>query len=75
MVKLRSPLARRYGHDLVNRYEISVTDDHGHVSFLVVIIVLFFPHSRLAHKTFGMNNMTGATSRARSAYFSRLGVV
>jgi hypothetical protein len=47
LVKLKSSLRKFYGrhHDLVDRYGISVTNDHGYVP-LVVNISRFFPHSR-----------------------------
>jgi hypothetical protein len=47
LVKLKSSLWKFYGrhHDLVDRYGISVTNDHGYVP-LVVNISRFFPHSR-----------------------------
>jgi hypothetical protein len=48
LVKLKSSLRTFYGdhHDLVDRYGISVTNDHGYVP-LVVTISWSFPHSRL----------------------------
>jgi hypothetical protein len=48
LVKLKSSLRKFYGrhHDLVDRYGISVTNDHGYVPF-VVSISRSFPHSRL----------------------------
>ena len=47
LVKLKSSLRKIYGrhHDLVDRYGISVTNDHGYVP-LVVSTSRFFPHSR-----------------------------
>jgi hypothetical protein len=47
LVKLKSTLRKIYGrhHDLVDRYGISVTNDHGYVP-LVVSTSRFFPHSR-----------------------------
>ena len=48
LVKLKSSLRKFYGrhHDLVDRYGISVTNDHGYVP-LVVNTSLSFPYSRL----------------------------
>ena len=48
LVKLKSSLRKFYGrhHDLVNRYGISVTNDHGYAS-PSVNTSLSFPHSRL----------------------------
>jgi hypothetical protein len=48
LVKLKSSLRKFYGrhHDLVDRFGISVTNDHGYVP-LVVNTFRFFPHSRL----------------------------
>jgi hypothetical protein len=46
LVKLKSSLRKFYGHhhDLVDRYGISVTNDHGYVP-LVVNTSRSFPHS------------------------------
>jgi hypothetical protein len=48
LVKLKSSLRKFYDrhHDLVDRYGISVTNDHGYVP-LVVSISRSFPHSGL----------------------------
>jgi hypothetical protein len=48
LVKLKSSLRKFYGdhHDLVDRYGISFTNNHGYVP-LVVTISRSFPHSRL----------------------------
>ena len=48
LVKLKSSLRKIYGrhHDLVDRYGISVTNDHGYVP-LVVSTSRSFPHSWL----------------------------
>jgi hypothetical protein len=48
LVKVKSSLRKFYGrhHDLVERYGISVTNDHGYVP-LVVNTSRFFPRSRL----------------------------
>jgi hypothetical protein len=47
LVKLKSSLRKLYGrhHDLVDRYGISVTNDHGYVP--LVNTSQSFPHSRL----------------------------
>jgi len=43
---VKSSLRKFYGrhYDLVNRYGISVTNDHGYVQFAVIIIPIS-PHS------------------------------
>jgi hypothetical protein len=48
LVKLKSSLRKFYGrhHDLVDRYGISITNDHGYVP-LVVSTSRSFPHSWL----------------------------
>ena len=48
LVKLKSSLWKFYGrnHDLVDRYGITVSNDHGYVTF-VVNTSRFFPHSWL----------------------------
>ena len=44
VAKWKSSLRKLYGrdHDLVNRYGVSVTNDHEYVPFVIIIIRSFF---------------------------------
>ena len=69
LVKLKSSLRKFYGrhHDLVDRYGISVTNDHGYVP-LVVNTSRSFPHYDITGFATRPINMTGATSETGTAY-------
>ena len=67
LVKLKSLLRKYYGrhHDTVDRYGISVTNDHGYVPRKYFLVLSSFT---TYHRMCNQINMTGVTSGAGTVY-------
>jgi hypothetical protein len=69
LVKLKSSLRKYYGrhHDLINRYRISITNEHRYIP-PVVSNSLVLSSFMTCHQICSYSNMMGVTSGARTAY-------